>query len=264
MLIYSDGAQLEWRVVAELSGDKQAIKEINEGLDTHTDNQEKFNLPTRLVAKTFLYRAIFKGTAPAYAQDPEFMHVSTKADYWQGVIDAFYDKYSSIANFHSKIIKDALRHGEIQNPISGRRHVFTKVLRRGVEEYSENDIVNYPVQSLGADIIACSRVHIRQRLKEEGLLNKEVYPVLTVHDSVIYDVVNDYDTIIHTSEIIKDCFTSVQDFWEQRYGFRLKVPHDCEVKVGKNWGNLDTIYKDGKWKFDVVEGLLNGRDSKTY
>lgn len=256
MLIYFDMAQLEWRVVAELANDQQAIREINEGLDTHTDNQEKFNLPSRLVAKTFLYRAIFKGTAPAYAQDPEFMHVSTKADYWQGVIDAFYDKYGGIANYHTRIIREAMRHGEIQNPISGRRHIFQKVLRRGVEEYSENDIVNYPVQSLGAEIVSLARVEIRKKLKQEGMLNTTVFPILTVHDSIIYDCVNDYNVIVKLCKIIHSIVTNLQNLWEERYGFPLKVPHDCEIKCGNDWGNLETIYKDSKWKFEVVEELL--------
>lgn len=256
MLIYSDAAQLEWRVVACLANDKQAIKEIADGLDTHTDNQEKFNLPTRLVAKTFLYRAIFKGTAPAYAQDPEFMHVSTKAEFWQNVIDTFYEKYSGIYRYHTKIVQEAMRFGEIQNPLSGRRHIFQKVLRRGVEEYSENDIVNYPVQSGGSDIMAVIRTTIRRKLREAGLLGTKVLPILTVHDSVIYDVVNDYEVIKQVSELIKDCFSNAQQYWLERYGIPLSVPHDCEVKIGMNWGDLDTIYKDNKWSLDVINNKL--------
>lgn len=250
MLIYADAAQLEWRVIAELADDKQAIKEINEGLDTHTDNQKKFNLPERLVAKTFLYRAIFKGTAPAYANDPEFVHVSRDVRFWQNVINAFYDKYNGIQRYHDKIVFEAMRKGEITNPVSGRRHVFQKFMRRGVEEYSENDIVNYPVQSLGSDIMAVIRTTIRRKLKAAGLLNTVCFPVLTVHDSVIYDVINDNKVIKQVCEIVEDAFCNAQTYWEEKYKFKLKVPHSCEIKMGKDWGNLHTVYKDGKWSWN--------------
>ena len=50
-----DLAALEWRTIVELSGDKIALEEINAGLDFHTDNQQRFNLPSRLIAKVFLF-----------------------------------------------------------------------------------------------------------------------------------------------------------------------------------------------------------------
>lgn len=48
--------QLEWRVAVELSGDKVGLQEILDGVDSHADNQQRFGLPSRLIAKTYLFR----------------------------------------------------------------------------------------------------------------------------------------------------------------------------------------------------------------
>ena len=56
MLIQCDASQLEWRTVLELSRDQVGIDEILKGEDTHSKNQEAFNLPSRLIAKIFLFR----------------------------------------------------------------------------------------------------------------------------------------------------------------------------------------------------------------
>lgn len=56
MLIQCDASSLEIRVAAFLSQDAVLIKEIKEGLDLHKDNQERFKLPSRLIAKVLNFR----------------------------------------------------------------------------------------------------------------------------------------------------------------------------------------------------------------
>jgi hypothetical protein len=51
------------------------------------------DLPSRLIAKTFVFRLIYGGSAFSYANDPEFTGVSSDPDFWQSVIDEFYTKY---------------------------------------------------------------------------------------------------------------------------------------------------------------------------
>ena len=55
-LISCDAAGLEWRVVTELSNDPIALQEILNKEDTHSKNQTAFNLPSRLIAKIYLFR----------------------------------------------------------------------------------------------------------------------------------------------------------------------------------------------------------------
>ena len=56
MLIQVDAAQLEWRVAVELSKDPIGLQEILNKEDTHSKNQLALQLPSRLIAKIFLFR----------------------------------------------------------------------------------------------------------------------------------------------------------------------------------------------------------------
>lgn len=56
MLVNADVKALEWFVGSWLAQDKVAYEEIFQGKDQHTDNQTKFNLPSRLIAKVFVFR----------------------------------------------------------------------------------------------------------------------------------------------------------------------------------------------------------------
>lgn len=56
MLLQCDASQLEWRVALALSEDWVGINEILGGEDTHAKNQAAFGLPSRLIAKIFLFR----------------------------------------------------------------------------------------------------------------------------------------------------------------------------------------------------------------
>mgnify|MGYP001599047267 CR=1 FL=1 len=93
MLIKLDAKMLEWVCAVWLSQDKVGMQEIIAEEDVHANNAERFKLPTRLVAKTFLFRLIYGGGAYSYAHDPDFTDVSTSEKFWQRVIDESYDKY---------------------------------------------------------------------------------------------------------------------------------------------------------------------------
>ena len=79
-----------------MAQDEVGIKEIVANEDLHTDNQKFFGLPSRLIAKIYIYRQIFadsfgdqgyRGPAYAYANDPDFMSVSKSVKYWEAVTD---------------------------------------------------------------------------------------------------------------------------------------------------------------------------------
>ena len=56
MLVQCDASALEIRVAAFLSQDPVLIQEIRDGVDLHTDNQQRFGLPSRLIAKVLNFR----------------------------------------------------------------------------------------------------------------------------------------------------------------------------------------------------------------
>src|SRR5678815_3321928 len=132
-LLQADASQLEWRTAVELSHDPIGLQEIINGDDTHSLNQTAFSLPSRLIAKIYLFRTIFRGSGWSFANDNDFMHVSTDPKYWDGVNDKFYKKYAGLDKQHT-IWKDLVIAGHpIVGPLGREWLVALKHGKHGIE-----------------------------------------------------------------------------------------------------------------------------------
>jgi DNA polymerase I-like protein with 3'-5' exonuclease and polymerase domains len=235
MLLQADAKQLEWVGAAYLSQDDLAIQEIWEGTDMHSDNQARFGLPSRLIAKTFVFRLIYGGSAYSYAHDPNFKEIGNEA-YWQNIIDQFYNKYTKLKEWHDEILFRAKRDRKLTMPTGRVYYYEPEVTSYGVK-HPRTKILNYPVQGLGADLMSIARVSLRNRL-----LNKEgVRLINTVHDSIILDFdpeVWDNNSIV---SIVEKCFNDVPSNFEKLFGHKFNLPMRVECEVGPTWGNMETI-----------------------
>lgn len=247
MLLKADAAQLEWRTKAYLAQCPVALKEIEElewkpkDQDLHADNKNKFNLPTRTIAKNFLYRLIFidvfseRGfsvAAGAYANDADFMHVSTSKKYWTDVVDRFFAKYPTIYDHGLRSIRTVVETGRIVNP-SGRFYQFSQVERYGIPDWPRSDILNYPVQGLAADFMMITRRLAKQYIKQASWYDpKRVLFMSTVHDDVEMDVDNDMDLCYNICIALENAFKDTPAEFERQFGVAVNVPLAGEVKLG--------------------------------
>jgi DNA polymerase I-like protein with 3'-5' exonuclease and polymerase domains len=236
LLIQSDAAALEWRCAAFLSQDKTALAEIWNNVDQHTDNQTRFGLPDRLTAKKFVFRLIYGGSAYSYANDPDFIPTGRSEKFWQGVIDEFYTKYSGLHRWHTKLVQEATLTGKVLLP-TGREYEFTPVKKNGQWVWPRTTILNYPVQGLGADIMAIGRVSLYNRLKALNLPNIKL--VNTVHDSIIIDATEDHvDMLVKLNHKV---FENIPANFQKLFGVEFNVPMKCEVQVGSNWKEMEIV-----------------------
>ena len=235
MLLQADAKALEWVCAAYLSQDLIAMEEVLNNVDQHSDNQERFGLPSRLVAKTFVFRLIYGGSAWSYARDPNFKEIGGEK-FWQGVIAQFYTKYVRLGEWHVNIVNDAKRDRKLTMP-TGRIYYYEPELRGGQAKWPRTRILNYPVQGLGADLMAIARVSLANRLKKvEGtkLIN-------TVHDSIIVDFnekLCDNNSIV---KLVDGCFTDIPLNFKKLFGVDFNLPMRVECQVGPNWGNMEIV-----------------------
>jgi len=200
--------------------------------DIHRANQEAFKLPSRLVAKVFLFRWIYRGPAFAYSRDPDFTSVSRSVDFWQDVIDRYYDKYKVLHKTHLAYINQVKKTGKLVSPI-GRSYTFEPRKQRGEMVWSEPDICNWINQGLGADVMAVARIAAHQRFKKYNL---ESLLVSTVHDSIVADCPDkEVDTV---KEIFTDIFDKLPSNISKTYDIKWNVPMIGECSVGPNMSDL--------------------------
>jgi len=236
MLLQADAKALEWVCATYLSQDLIAIQEIRDGTDQHADNQLRFGLPSRLIAKTFVFRLIYGGSAYSYANDNNFTDVSNSESFWQNVIDEFYSKYKGLGQWHKDIVAKAMRDRKITMP-TGRVYNYEPEVKYGKVKWPRTKILNYPVQGLGADLMAIARVSLANRLKDI----KNVKLINTVHDSIIVDFDSKVCDNISIVKIVDQCFTDIPANFNKLFGIEFNLPMRVECQVGPTWGNMEIV-----------------------
>lgn len=233
MIIQCDAKGLEIYCGAYLSQDKILMGELIAGLDIHGINQKVLGLPEgdfgRLIAKVFIFRLMYGGSAYSYSKDPDFMQVSTSEKFWQLKIDEFYHKYKEFAQWHVRIVREATKNGYLRMP-TGRQYDYELVRNfRGELEAPQTTIKNYPVQGLGADVMAVARVSCSRRWKR-GNINGVL--VNTVHDSIVGDIAESEVGVV--SALFHGVFADLPTNFRRVFGVEFNLPLRCEVKYGPN------------------------------
>lgn len=227
-----------------LSQDKVGYEEILASIDQHTENQKAFNLPSRLIAKTFVFRLIYGGSAYAYANDADFEGVSSDQAFWENVIDKFYSKYRGIHAWHDSLMEEAMLTGKVAIP-TGRVFTFQPEKRNGSSKsvWPRTTILNYPVQGFGADLMVIARLLCQERVRR---LNRgrshPILPVCTVHDSVVYDCPN--DIVGDLAHAIFEAWKDIPKEFKRWFKKDLDLPCKVEIQAGKDWHNMEEIKND--------------------
>lgn len=216
---------------AFLSRDQVLIKEILDGEDIHGNNQRRFNLPTRLIAKTFKFRLIYGGSAYAYSVDPEFKSVGYNQRQWQEVIDEYYNKYKGMAKWHIGLVHLVQQTGQLVMP-TGRIYKYERDNKTG--DWPRTTILNYPVQGLGADLVCISRVSAYKRM--EGLKS---LLISSVHDSIVADCPEEEVEIV--TKILKESIEDVPYNFERLFKVPFDLPLTSEIQIGKDMKNMVDI-----------------------
>lgn len=247
MLIQADASQLEWRTLLYLAQDQIGIKEVLEKQDAHSLNQVAFDLPSRLIAKIYLFRTIYRGTGWSFANDPDFMHVSSDPKFWDAVGQKFYSKYDGIDRCHNSWMHSVMAGRSIVGPFGRDWTVEPKINRRtGAREIPWTTLTNYPVQGTGADIMMLARISFSNRLDRiRYTLHGDVILISTVHDSIVVDVKDERD-IQNIVNLFHQVFDDIPTNIRKLFGIDWNVPMDCECKIGLNMKDMKKVTRTDK------------------
>ena len=226
MIIEADFSQLEFVTAAYLSRDKTAMQEVRDGIDQHTLNMEKWGLPSRSVAKIFVFRILYGGRM--FSADPVFNHISADQKFWDDLIDnQFYVKYEGIREWHNDLMLEATSAGKLVMP-TGRVYYFSPKYGR----WPKQQILNYPVQGLAADLVAIARVSLNRRLKTSDIGDTRVLFISSIHDSIVLDVANDPELIEQICQLLDNVIRDVPINFERLF----KVPFDLPLRGDISYG----------------------------
>jgi DNA polymerase I-like protein with 3'-5' exonuclease and polymerase domains len=107
--------------------------------------------------------------------------------------------------------------------------VYSAILRRRrefpIKQFDLSEVVNYPVQATGADIINLGLVDIMPRLP------KNAFPILQIHDALVFE--GDEDDADLLKKLVVTSFTR-----EVTYEGRT-VHFPVDAKAGKSWAEVN-------------------------
>ena len=224
-LVSADYSQIELRIIAALCGEENMIEAFKNNEDIHKSTAAKvFNVPLEEVtkeqrshAKTVNFGIIYGVSAFGLSNQTNLSRKESAE-----LIDAYYKTYPKLKSFISDQVDFARENGYVET-ISGRRRYLKDINSANaiVRGGAERNAVNAPIQGSAADIIKIAMINIHKKLKSENWQSKML---LQVHDELVFDV--------HNSELEK-----IQPMikHEMESAFKMIVPLEVEIGMGKNW-----------------------------
>ena len=224
-LLAADYSQIELRIIASMSGEKNMIKAFNNNEDIHSSTASiVFDIPVNEVtktqrsnAKTVNFGIIYGVSAFGLSNQTDLSRSESKE-----LIETYYHKYPNLKKFISDQIAYARNNGYVKTLIGRKRYLKDINSSNGlVRSGAERNAVNAPIQGTAADIIKIAMINIHNRLSKENLSSKML---LQVHDELVFDVYK--PEIRETILVIKE---------EMENAFKLNIPLTVDIDYGLNW-----------------------------
>lgn len=221
----ADYSQIELRIMAHLSSDKNMIEAFLEGNDIHAATAAKiFKKPLddvskeeRRKAKTANFGIIYGISAFGLAERMGVSRTEAKQ-----LIDGYFITYPQIKEYMDQSIQKARINGYIET-ISGRRRYLPDINSHNsvVRGYAERNAINAPIQGSAADIIKVAMIRIHQKFQAEGIKSKMI---LQVHDELNFSVYPDEKEKVE--QIVLN---------EMENAYKMQVPLKADSGWGMNW-----------------------------
>ena len=221
----ADYSQIELRIMAHLSEDKNMIDAFLSGYDIHAATAAKIykvdikdvTSDMRRKAKTANFGIIYGISIFGLA---ERMNVDRKEA--KELIDGYFETYPQVREYMDKSIQIAREQGYVET-IFHRKRFLPDINSRNatVRGYAERNAINAPIQGSAADIIKVAMARIYKRFQSNNLKAKMI---LQVHDELNFSV----------PEAEKE-FVQQIVIEEMERAYRMHVPLRADCGWGKNW-----------------------------
>lgn len=221
----ADYSQIELRIMAHLSGDKNMIEAFRSGYDIHAATAAKVykkdisevTREERSKAKTANFGIIYGISVFGLA---ERMDVDRKEA--KELIDGYFETYPDVKKYMDESIELARQQGYIET-IFNRKRFLPDINSRNavVRGYAERNAINAPIQGSAADIIKVAMVRIYRRFMQEGIRSTMI---IQVHDELNFNVLPE------EKERVKQIVIE-----EMEHAYTMQVPLKADCGWGKNW-----------------------------
>ena len=224
-LIAADYSQIELRIMAHLSGDKNLLKAFEQGQDVHRAtaaevfgvNLAQVTTDQRRSAKAINFGLIYGMSAFGLAKQ---LNIGRKqaAEY----IELYFQRYPGVQDYMNQVRHSAAEKGYVETHF-GRRLYLPEINSRNgmLRQAAERTAINAPMQGTAADIIKLAMISVDNWLRNQKLKSRMI---MQVHDELVLEVPeSEHQQVIIG---IKECM---------EHAASLQVKLVVDVGVGNNW-----------------------------
>ena len=228
-IVSFDYSQIELRLTAEISKDKNFIEAFVRGDDIHSSTaKEIFNLKDREIssehrrkAKTINFGIIY-GISP-YGLAKQLSISNTEGKQY---IEEYFSKYPKVKDYMDFQINFAKTNNYVET-IFGRRCNIRGINDKNfaLRGFAERQSINAPIQGTAADIIKLAMIKIHNNI----LLKKiNAKMLLQVHDELVFEIEDRY---------IKETIPEIQIIMEKNHleYKNFTVPLTVDYGIGNTW-----------------------------
>ena len=225
VLISADYSQIELRIMAHLSGDKNLTYAFNNNIDVHSSTaSEVFNIPLedvtaehRRSAKAINFGLIYGMSAFGLTRQ-----LGIPRHEAQVYLDTYFERYTGVKQYMDSTKELAKKNLFVETILGRKLHVASINDSNGLRrQAAERAAINAPLQGSAADIIKKAMVDVDQWIGDD---NTNIKLIMQVHDELIFEVNKDFanDAIGHIVKLMESTI-------------ELNIPLIVDANKGKNW-----------------------------
>ena len=231
ILMSFDYSQIELRLAAEISGDKNFIEAFKNNEDIHSStasqifgvDSTKLDPEMRRKAKAINFGILY-GISP-YGLAKQLSVTNSEAKIY---IENYFKKYPNIKEYMDTQIEFAKTNLYVET-MFGRRCNVKNINDKNfaVRGFAERQAINAPIQGTAADIIKLAMIEFDKIINSEELKAKML---LQVHDELIFEIDEaDKDSSVEKIKfVMENVHLQFKDF---------QVPLLVDYGFGNNWGD---------------------------
>jgi len=225
LFLSADYSQIELRLMAHLSKDREMVRAFRAGEDIHRQTAALvFGVPYEKVSGLLRSRAKEVNFGIIYGMGAFGLarRLNISVEEAGAFISDYFKRFSGVKEFMDRMIREAEERGYVTT-IMGRRRYLPDLNHksRSVREFARRTAINSPVQGSAADIIKIAMIDIFGELARRVLKSRMI---IQVHDELVFEVYK--DELEEVKELVKE---------KMEQAIVLRVPVVVDVSTGSNW-----------------------------
>jgi DNA polymerase-1 len=228
LLFAADYSQIELRIAAHLSEDPQMLAAFAAGQDIHAVTAARvFKVDLGAVQPSQRRLAKIANFGSLYGQG-EYglsLQMGIPGEEAREFLAEYWRTYSRLKEYLDSIRAQARAEGMVVNA-NGRRRSIPDLQSPNFQlrQAAERMAINFPIQSLQADIIKIAMVRLQAELENRSLVGRMI---LQVHDELVFDVPASELAVF--AEMVPRVMTGA---------YELATGIEVDAKAGPNWADM--------------------------